>query len=77
MARNVNVLVHIHIICEAYDKYFLKEPPGDFPGGSVAKTPCLQCSVSGFDPWSGPQSATKSSHAAINSLHAAIKTWHR
>ena len=25
----------------------------DLPGGPVATTPCPQCSVPGFDPWSG------------------------
>ena len=27
--------------------------PQDFPGGSVAKTPCSQCRGPGFNPWSG------------------------
>ena len=25
----------------------------DFPGGPVAKTPCVQCRGRGFDPWWG------------------------
>ena len=29
---------------------------GDFPGGSVAETPCSQCRGPGFDPWSGNRS---------------------
>ena len=30
-----------------------RKPFWDFPGGTVAKTPCSQCRGPGFNPWSG------------------------
>ena len=33
--------------------FFKKYSLGDFPGGTVAKTPCSQCRGPGFDPWPG------------------------
>ena len=38
---------------EMVSKLQLKLPPGDFPGGPVAKTPCSQCKGPELDPWSG------------------------
>ena len=31
----------------------VKSSVGDFPDGSVFRTPCAHCRASGFDPWSG------------------------
>ena len=33
--------------------FLLKPQERDFPGGSMAKTPCLPCRGSKFNPWSG------------------------
>ena len=32
---------------------YIKNFPGDFPGGPVAKAPNLQCREPGFNPWLG------------------------
>ena len=32
---------------------YIKNFPGDFPGGPVAKAPNLQCGEPGFNPWLG------------------------
>ena len=33
--------------------FLLKPQEQDFPGGSMAKTPCWQCRGPTFNPWSG------------------------
>ena len=40
-----------------------KKWAGDFPGGSVTKTPCSQGRGLGFNPWSGNYASTKCSEA--------------
>ena len=39
-----------------YGNYILRHQLGDFPGGSVAKTPCSQCRGPGLDPAWGTRS---------------------
>lgn len=48
---------------------------GDFPGGTVAKTPGSQCRKPRFNSWAGnyiPDASTKSTHAANKTQHTQI-----
>ena len=48
MRKNVNILE----LAMSDEVSMFKRNEGDFPGGTVDKTPCSQCRGPGFDPWS-------------------------
>ena len=60
--------VHIFsIFANFQNKNFIRKKSHfrDFPVGPVAKIPHSQCRRPVFNPWSGPYTATKSSHVTI------------
>ena len=66
----IPTMLHWILKCQTFQVLLTSE---GLPWGSVAKTPCSQCSGSGFDPWSGNLLQLKFHMLQVKVPHAVTK----